>query len=166
MTNPTVVVRTPRILIVEDQPDVQILLTKILIEAGYEITATSDGERALGLLDESEFDLIVLDVMMPKLDGYGVLRSMRHLGMLRSTAVLMLTALGSDRDWLKALHLGAHDYLPKPFDPDEVLGLVAHLLAMGPVERSRHRETCLDRSRLLAQLEDVLARGLQGTYAA
>lgn len=155
----------PRILIVEDQPDVQILLTKILIQAGYEITATSDGERALRLLAELEFDLVVLDVMMPKLDGYAVLRSMRHLGRLRSTAVVMLTALGSDRDWLKALHLGAHDYLPKPFDAQELLDLVGILLAMEPGERSRHRDTCLDRSRLLAQLELVEERGLRRTYA-
>ena len=166
MTTPIDVDGRPRILIVEDQPDVQILLTKILIQAGYEITSTSDGERALRLLAELEFDLVVLDVMMPKLDGYAVLRSMRHLGRFSSTAVVMLTALGSDRDWLKALHLGAHDYLPKPFDPDELLRLVESLLAMGPTARSHHRETCLDRSRLLAQLEVVVERGLWRTSAA
>jgi DNA-binding response OmpR family regulator len=142
-----------RILVVEDQSEIRNLVIQILKEDGYEVTATSDGERAIRILEENDFDLVVLDVMMPQVDGYGVLRYIRSGGEMRSMAVLMLTALGSDRDWLKALRYGAHDYLPKPFDPQELVQRVGDLLSMNPITRARYRESGLDRSHLLAQLE-------------
>jgi DNA-binding response OmpR family regulator len=146
-----------RILVVEDQPEIRNLVVQILQESGYEVTATSDGERAIGLLGESDFDLVVLDVMMPQVDGYGVLRYIRSGGEMRSIAVLMLTALGSDREWLKALRYGAHDYLPKPFDPQELVQRVDDLVSMNPITRARYRESGINRSHLLAQLETSFA---------
>lgn len=142
-----------RILVVEDQSDIQILVRRILEGDGHEVTGISDGERAVRMIETQEFDLVILDVMMPKLDGYEVLRQMGAMGIMGTTAILMLTALGSDRDWIKALRLGAHDYLPKPFDGDDLLSLTNKLLLMTREERSLNREACLDRSRLLVQLE-------------
>ena len=143
------------ILVVEDDPIVLRLITKILGDEGYSVRAATDGSQALEVIAEQHFDIILLDVMMPTLDGLGVLARLRGSGALRNTRVLMLTALGKDSDWLKGFKAGAHDYLTKPFDHDELVATVKRLLELKPDEVAAYREASIERSRVLARLESI-----------
>ena len=111
-----------RILVVEDQRDMNRLMVRTLTKAGYSVDGCFDGEEALDYLLGAEYDGIVLDVMMPRLDGYELLRRLREGGV--DTPVLMLTARDAVADRVKGLDLGADDYLVKPFDFDELLARI------------------------------------------
>ena len=111
-----------RILVVEDQRDMNRLMVRTLTKAGYSVDGCFDGEEALDYLLGAEYDGIVLDVMMPRLDGYELLRRLREGG--ADTPVLMLTARDAVADRVKGLDLGADDYLVKPFDFDELLARI------------------------------------------
>lgn len=111
-----------RILVVEDSKDLNYLIVKTLKKSGYSVDGCYDGEEAKDYLVGTEYDAILLDVMMPKLDGYSLLRQMREKGM--DTPVLFLTAKDSIADRVKGLDLGADDYLVKPFDFEELLARI------------------------------------------
>ena len=111
-----------RILVVEDERDLNLLLQKVLKKAGYTVDGCYDGEEAQLHLLGAEYDAILLDVMMPKKDGYTLIRELREQGM--DTPVLFLTARDSVGDRVKGLDLGADDYLIKPFDFDELLARI------------------------------------------
>ena len=111
-----------RILVVEDSKDMNHLIVKTLKKAGYSVDGCFDGEEAKLYLLGAEYDAILLDVMMPKLDGYGVLTQMRAQG--NDTPVLFLTAKDAISDRVKGLDLGADDYLVKPFDFEELLARI------------------------------------------
>lgn len=102
-----------RLLVVEDEKHLNKTLTERLTKAGYSVDSCYDGEDALYYIDNTQYDGIILDVMMPKLNGFEVLRIMRERKIL--TPVLMLTAKDSDEDIINGLDLGANDYLTKPF---------------------------------------------------
>jgi len=114
-----------RILIVEDEPDLLKGLTKALREDGYAVDAAPDGEEGLFKAIETAYDAIVLDVMLPKLDGFEVLEQLRAK---RATPVLMLTARNRTPDRVRGLDTGADDYLAKPFDLDELLARLRALI--------------------------------------
>lgn len=114
-----------RLLVAEDERDLNRLLQKVLTKAGYTVDGCYDGEEALLYLQGTAYDALVLDVMMPRKDGYTLVQEMRSQGM--DTPVLFLTARDSVADRVKGLDLGADDYLVKPFDFDELL---ARLRAM------------------------------------
>ena len=111
-----------RILVVEDARDMNRLIVKVLSKAGYSVDGCFDGEEALDHLLGTEYDAILLDVMMPKMDGYTVLQRIREQG--KDTPVLFLTARDAVSDRVKGLDLGADDYLVKPFDFDELLARI------------------------------------------
>ncbi len=111
-----------RILVVEDARDMNRLIVKTLTKAGYSVDGCHDGEEALAYLPGAEYDAILLDVMMPKLDGFGLLKKMREKGI--DAPVLFLTARDAVSDRVKGLDLGADDYLVKPFDFDELLARI------------------------------------------
>ena len=111
-----------RILVVEDEADLNLLLRKVLTKAGYTVDGCRDGEEAQLHLLGAEYDAILLDVMMPKKDGYTLVRELREAG--NDTPVLFLTARDSVSDRVKGLDLGADDYLVKPFDFDELLARI------------------------------------------
>jgi len=115
-----------RILIVEDQVRLAKHISRALTEAGHEPTLVYDGETALGEAEANHYDLIVLDVMLPGMDGFEVLRRLRAARM--ETRVLILTARGEVSDRVTGLGLGADDYLAKPFAMQE---LVARVGALG-----------------------------------
>src|SRR4051812_28337723 len=119
-----------RILVVDDQPEIRQLVHAILQADGHNVTMAEDGQSALDILSNSSPDLVVLDVMMPYLDGYGVLKALRSKGSLGSTKFLMLTAKTNEADWLKGYQSGAHRYLTKPFDPEDLSQAVQDLLSM------------------------------------
>ncbi len=119
-----------RILLVEDEPDAARMLAKGLREEAYAVDVAGDGERALEQTHFNDYDLIVLDVMLPRKDGFEVCRELRAAG--SAIPVLMLTARDAVEDRVAGLDSGADDYLPKPFDFEELLARVRALLRRRP----------------------------------
>ena len=111
-----------RILIAEDQKDLNKILCKKLTAEGYSVDNCFDGEEALDFLDMAQYDGVILDIMMPKMDGLEVVKHMRRTG--DHTPVLFLTARDSIEDRVTGLDLGANDYLVKPFSFDELMARV------------------------------------------
>ena len=111
-----------RVLVVEDTRDMNRLIEKTLKKAGYSVDCCFDGEEALDYLLCTEYDAVLLDVMMPKLDGYSLLKQLRSRDV--ETPVLFLTAKDTVADRVKGLDLGADDYLVKPFAFDELLARI------------------------------------------
>jgi DNA-binding response OmpR family regulator len=136
----------PTILIVEDSPDLVALLKRVLTEHGYAVRSARDGQRGLQSALQNEPDLIILDVGLPRRDGFEVVRELRRKGI--AAPILMLTARGEIADRINGLDSGADDYLVKPFDPDELLARVRALFrrssAHGHVPRLRVGDVVLD----------------------
>ena len=107
-----------RILLAEDEEDLNRLITQKLVFDGYSVDSCQDGREAIDILSYVEYDAIILDIMMPKEDGYAVLRHLRNIG--KTTPVLFLTAKDSIADRVKGLDSGANDYLVKPFSFEEL----------------------------------------------
>jgi DNA-binding response OmpR family regulator len=118
-----------QVLIVDDEPNIVISLEFLLLREGFEVRVARDGEVGLAKIRESHPDLVVLDVMMPKLDGFAVLEAVRADPALQSTRILMLTAKGREADQKKGLGLGADAYIAKPFSTHELVDKVRELLA-------------------------------------
>ncbi|MDE7310742.1 MAG: response regulator transcription factor [Eubacterium sp.] len=134
-----------KILIVEDDLSIQALLYDFLKEAGYEASLAADGVEALSLYSAQPFDLVLLDVMLPKIDGYGVCEVIRQKS---DIPVIMLTALDSEQDQIKGLDLQADDYITKPFSMPVLLRKIAAVL-----RRTQKRE---DAARTIAYKELLL----------
>src|SRR4051812_31347049 len=115
-----------KILIAEDDPNIRLGLVATLESDGYAVTAASDGAQALRLFPQEKFDLVMLDIMMPKASGYDVCRELRARG--TRVPVLFLTAKGEEVDKVVGLKLGADDYVTKPFGVHELLARVEALL--------------------------------------
>jgi DNA-binding response OmpR family regulator len=126
------------ILVAEDQLDIQALIALNLRSAGYEVTTVSDGEAALASQLEHTHDLLILDLMMPKLDGLEVCKALRAKG--RSSPILMLTAKSTELDRVLGLELGADDYLTKPFSLAELLARVKALLRRADLLRAAQNQ--------------------------
>jgi len=107
-----------RVLLVDDDVDLCCLVREFIAENDFAVESVHDGGRGLALALEGDFDLVLLDVMMPVLDGFEVLRQLRRRSMI---PVIMLTARVEERDRITGLNAGADDYLPKPFSPQELL---------------------------------------------
>ena len=120
--------RTPeaRLLVVDDEPNIRELLSASLRYAGFEVATAADGQQALALAESFRPDLLVLDVMMPGLDGFSVVRRLRQAG--RHTPVLFLTARDAAEDKVSGLTLGGDDYVTKPFSLDEVIARIRAVL--------------------------------------
>lgn len=114
-----------RILVVEDEPRLQHNLAKALREEGYAVDTASDGDDGLFKAETYNYDAVILDVMLPQLDGWQVLEKLRAQ---KKTPVLMLTARDGPKDRVRGLDGGADDYLVKPFDLDELLARVRALI--------------------------------------
>ena len=119
----------PRILIVEDEPAISYGLELDLKTEGYEVELVEDGETAVRRGREGAFDVIVLDLMLPKKDGFEVCRELRRGGI--RTPILMLTARSQEAEKVMGLDLGADDYVTKPFSPKELRARVRALLRRG-----------------------------------
>jgi diguanylate cyclase (GGDEF)-like protein len=117
-----------RVLVAEDSLVVRSLLRRQLEDSGYAVVEAVDGEEALRLCRERHPDVVLLDVEMPKLDGYGVLTAIRKDPDLAEIPVVFLTARATTEDVVEGLRLGAHDYLRKPFEPAELLARVSAAL--------------------------------------
>ena len=114
-----------RVLVVDDEPMVREVLARYLEKEGFAVDVAEDGEAALATFETTRPDLVLLDLMLPRIDGLEVLRRMRAQG---SIAVIMLTAKGEETDRVVGLELGADDYVTKPFSPREVVARVRAVL--------------------------------------
>lgn len=126
--------RPPRILLVDDEQSIQTLLSYPLRKDGYEVVQVTDGEQALGRFREGVFDLVVLDVMMPRLDGLEVCRRLRARS---DVPIIMLTAKAEEVDKVVGLELGADDYITKPFGMREFRSRVKAALRRAAMHGAR-----------------------------
>ena len=119
---------TPRVLVADDDPDILSLVAYRLERSGYEVLTAADGADALRLTLAHRPDLVVLDVMMPLIDGYGVTRAIRSHPPTERTPVLLLTARVQEADVAQGFAAGADDYIKKPFSPGELRARVQAVL--------------------------------------
>jgi len=122
-----------KILIVEDDSTIRNLILLTLQMENYDAIAAEDGEVAISKLDEEDIDLILLDIMLPKIDGYGVLQKIQN----KNIPVIFLTAKSSIQDKVMGLKLGADDYITKPFEPLELLARIEALLRRSRADKKK-----------------------------
>lgn len=144
-----------KLLIVEDEPDIQELLEAYLHDAGYETTIAGDGVEALAKFQKDKFDLILLDLMLPKIDGFGVCEFIRRES---NVPILMLTALDGEQEQLRGFQMEIDDYVTKPFSMPILLQKIRAILRRTSAEKEenrclRYRDLTLD----LDGMEAVLA---------
>jgi two-component system, OmpR family, alkaline phosphatase synthesis response regulator PhoP len=120
-----------RILIADDEPNIVVSLEYLMKREGFEVTVANDGEAALKAVASSRPDLILLDIMLPKKDGFEVCQQIRANPEWRGVKVVMLTAKGRDTEVTKGLALGADAYVTKPFSTKDLVAQVRKLLGLG-----------------------------------
>jgi two-component system, OmpR family, alkaline phosphatase synthesis response regulator PhoP len=138
-----------RVLVVDDEPDVLLLCRVNLEFEGYDVVEASDGEQAMERLREQRFDVVLLDVMMPKMDGWQVLEAVKADDELEEIPVVMLTAKVQDQDQIRGWSQGAADYITKPFSPLALSQVLQDVLATDPEEEERRRRMILEKLQLL-----------------
>jgi len=149
-----VIEQTATLLVVEDNEDNRLIAATNLEMAGYTVLQAEDGERGLEALGSTAVDLVLLDIMMPGIDGYEVCRRIRASASLQGVKVLMLTAKADTRDLVKGFEVGADDYVTKPFEIQELISRVRNLVGLKRAEDELRR--------INTDLEDeVLARSVE-----
>lgn len=113
-----------RVLIVEDEPDIRRLLRAYLENEGFAVEETNNGQRALSMVKQNQYDLVILDIMIPEVDGWSVCQKIRKHS---TVPIIMVTAKGTEPDRILGLELGADDYLVKPFSPKELIARIKAL---------------------------------------
>jgi len=146
------------VLIVDDDPDIRAILAFTMEDAGYTVREAGDGAEALAAMEQHAPDCLVLDLMMPRVDGFGVLRGKRQLGLAPDARVIILTCKTAERDFVQGWELGADEYLTKPFDPDELIDKVRELLRSSRAELQERREHEIQKAELLERLESAFTR--------
>lgn len=148
-----------KILIMEDETDIQNFLKDVLEDAGYLVKVANDGMEGFTLFQQEQFDLILLDVMMPKIDGYVVLEMIRKES---DAPVIMLAALGQEKDQIKGFDLEADDYVVKPFSMNIVLKRIEAALRRtrkinteGQANLLTHKELTIDPAACIVRMSDV-----------
>ena len=126
--SPQEVLQTPRLLLVDDEPGLRTAVQAYLQDEGFEVTTAVDGEEGWEKAQKMMPDLIISDVMMPRCDGYGLLKRIREDERLGGTPVIFLTAKGMTVDRTQGYQAGVDDYIPKPFDPDELVARVRNVV--------------------------------------
>ncbi|QIT54585.1 response regulator [Aquisalimonas sp. 2447] len=117
-----------RILIVDDEPNIVLSLEFLMKKNGYDVETATDGDQAIAAVEQQKPDLMLLDVMMPRKDGYQVCQVLREREDFNDVRIVMLTAKGRDVEREKGLSLGADDYITKPFSTQDVVDKVSELL--------------------------------------
>jgi two-component system, OmpR family, response regulator CpxR len=140
-----------RILLIDDDEELCELVGEYLSVEGFEISAVHDGKSGLEKALKGEFDLLILDVMLPKLNGFDVLRRLRENS---NIPVLMLTARGEDMERIVGLEIGADDYLAKPFNPRELVARLRAILRRSP-QAAEHRDAGITVDSDKIQIDDV-----------
>ena len=136
-----------RVLVIDDEPDVLLLCRVNLQHVGHDVYEASDGERGLSLAVTELPDAVVLDLMLPLMDGYDVLAALRADDRTRDVPVLVLTAKAQREDRVRCWEQGASEYMTKPFSPATLATTLAHLMAMSPNQRDDRRTEVLRKLR-------------------
>jgi len=135
------------------------MLIRLTLESyGHSVREAGDGLQAIDALSEHAPDAMVLDVMMPQMDGYGVLRTMQHRELAPNTKVLMLTCKTEEKDFVRGWELGADDYRTKPFEPMELADNIGDLLRTSAETLHQRRQDELEKAELLDRLESAFSR--------
>lgn len=148
---------SPHILVVDDHSEIRDLLKRFLEQHGMRVSCARDGKEMKRLLDEREFDLLVLDLMMPGEDGLTLCRELRVKSRL---PIIMLTAMGEETDRIIGLEMGADDYLAKPFNPRELLARIKAVMRRTQAEPQQMPETLTRDLRFDRWLLDINRREL------
>ena len=146
------------VLIVDDEADIRALVAFALEGLGFTTREAADGVTALAELKERAPDLLVIDVMMPGMDGFSVLRTMRQQGLAPKCRTVVLSAKVEERDYLRGWELGCDDYISKPFEPDRLARRLQELLSAPAEQLHERRETELQKAELLDRLESAFSR--------
>jgi two-component system response regulator ResD len=143
------------ILVIEDEPSIAEVVSLYLRRAGYQVQTLGDGQAALELLEKRIPDLVIMDLMLPGLDGYSLTRWLRDRS---EVPIIMLTSRREELDRINGLEMGADDYVVKPFSPQELVSRVRAVLRRGGGEKSTEGERVLEMGRLLI---DPLSRSVK-----
>src|SRR5687768_10686670 len=127
------------ILVVEDDPSVRMLMKSVLESEGHTVTEASDGREALTMILEKEPDVALVDVRMPRLDGFGLLQELQASGR-KDQRVLLVTGAVDEGDYLRGWGLGADGYISKPFDPQDLIRSIEEVMALKADEREKRRQ--------------------------
>jgi len=128
-----------KILVVDDEPAILQMLKMNLEMEGHEAILAGDGETAIKRIESEHPDIVLLDIMMPALDGWQVLQRLQEMSLGKPPKVLVVTAKGGERDISKAFDLGAVDFVPKPFDVEDLLDRVKVVLVRTEIETEERR---------------------------
>ena len=144
-----------RILVADDNAEIRHLVGSILTEDGHKVSFAQDGQEALDMIVAEGPDLVILDIMMPKKDGYMVMKEMKASGVREGTKVMILTAKTAESEWVRGYKLGADQYVTKPFRARDLGDAVTGILQMSKDQLRHRREQELDKAQLLARLESM-----------
>jgi len=146
------------LLIVDDDHNIRDMLGMVLEDAGHSVRVARDGLEAIAALEQSAPHCMVLDLMMPELDGHGVLRTMRERDLATDTRVLVLTCKLHAGEFIEAWQLGADEYVTKPVDPFALVEKLNALLSIPVAQLQREREAKLEKAVLLARLDSSFGK--------
>ncbi len=159
--------QTPRLLLVDDEPGLRTAVQTYLQDEGFEVATAIDGEEGWEKAQKILPDLIISDVMMPRCDGYGLLKRIREDERLGGTPVIFLTAKGMTIDRTQGYKAGVDDYIPKPFDPDELVARVRNVVKRQErllTEAARFADADVGQmARQITEIKSMLSQGDQGT---
>ncbi len=161
------VVQTPRVLLVDDEPGIRTAVQAYLQDEGFEVTTAIDGEEGWQKAQQMMPDVVISDVMMPRCDGYGLLKRLREDERLGGTPVIFLTAKGMTIDRTQGYQAGVDDYIPKPFDPDELVARVRNVVKRQErllAEAARFADT--DVGQMARQITEIRSMLTQGEKSA
>ncbi len=157
------VLKQARILLVDDEPGIRTAVQAYLEDEGFDVSTAVDGEEGWAKAQQLNPDLIISDVMMPRCDGYGLLKRLREDERLGGTPVIFLTAKGMTIDRTQGYQAGVDDYIPKPFDPDELIARVRNVVKRQErllTEAARFADT--DVSQMAKQITEIRSMLTQG----
>jgi len=146
-----------RILVVDDEPSIRMLIRTILQSEGHSITTASNGREALEMVIENVPDLIVLDLMMPEMDGWHLLEELHIRGLRRHTRVVIVSGHYDPQGVSEDRRAHAHHFLPKPFDPSSLIELINDALEREPAELYQGKDRTGNLKRLIERIDEVMS---------
>ncbi|BAY51122.1 two-component response regulator [Thermostichus vulcanus NIES-2134] len=149
---------TAKLLLVDDEPGVREAVSAYLEDSGFEVTAVANGQAALEYLETHVPDVIISDIMMPQMDGYAFLETVRQQPHLSHIPVIFLTARGMTRDRIQGYDAGCDAYLAKPFDPDELVAIIKNLLRRQAAARDEAEPSLAELAQQIAELRAMLVQ--------
>jgi two-component system phosphate regulon response regulator PhoB len=157
-----------KIVVIEDEPDIREVVEYNLLRDGFQVATAADGEAGLELTRRESPALVLLDLMLPGLDGLEVCRRLKSDALTRSIPVIMVTARGEESDVVIGLGIGADDYVTKPFSPKELLARVKAVLRRGPLREERAAKERIVREGVIidATRHDVRIDGVSEPFTA